>query len=307
MDSQKIFWAMFYQVVKEVFGEDDLKYIFNKTRLLKLFILTIDEVGKSIGYDEIPFAYGWYKYGLFSHNIYQNYEPIDFEGLLLTMQDLDKIPPELKNIKDRMKDIISNLKNKFKSSNKEFDKYIHRDLPEEKFKKFYEAVDGVNNAFDLLLNKNTLLDCFRISKTNSLKEAIKRLENAVVFEYMKEDREEALYYYTDSLMLFLDNYEDNETCRTILAEMKEIFNREVFSIIAPYFEGLCGNENYKKIEISTHKKVLSKKINNLYDKIDSIESKYSGYFPTYDDLLNNIRNINIDEDLNDKISKILLE
>jgi hypothetical protein len=308
MDSQKIFLAMFYQVVKEVFEENELKYILHKTRLLKLFILTIDELGKSIGYDKIPFAYGWYRYGLFSYQIHQNCNPIDFEVLLLEMPDLDNISEELKNIKNMMRYIISkHLKNKFKMPNKEFDKYIHRELPKEKFKKFYEAVDNVNNAFDILLYKNTLLDCFKLSKTNSLKKAIKQLESAVVFEYMKEDREEALYYFTDSLMLFLDNYEDNKTCRTILEEMKKIFNNEVLSIIAPYFEGLGGNEYYKKKEKDIHKEVLLNKIDTLYDKIDNMESKYSGYFPTYEDLLNRIRNIKLDKDLNDKISKILLE
>ncbi|XRO77334.1 hypothetical protein ACO3VM_02055 [Methanocaldococcus sp. 10A] len=42
MDSQELFLAIFYKVVKEVFGED-IKYINSKTRLMKLFILTIDK------------------------------------------------------------------------------------------------------------------------------------------------------------------------------------------------------------------------------------------------------------------------
>ncbi|WP_456416696.1 hypothetical protein [Methanocaldococcus sp.] len=306
MNSQEIFLAMFYKVVKEVFGEDII-YLNNKTRLMKLFILTIDKLGENIGYNGIPFAYGWYRHGLYSYGLHQTCSPEYLEQLLDLIPELN-YTQKLKKIENLMKQVIKHLQSRFKMPGKDFDEYMHRDLPEDRIKNFYKAVDRVNKAFDLLLsNRPTLTQYFDMSKTDNLRKAIEQLENVVFFEFLKEEREKALYYYTDSLMLFLENYEDNDVCKEILKEMKDLFNEEVLSIISPYPESLKGNEKKKKEELEIHKKVLLNKIESLYEKIDNIESKYSNYFPTYDDLLNSIRNIKLDKELNDKISKILFE
>ncbi|XRO77335.1 hypothetical protein ACO3VM_02060 [Methanocaldococcus sp. 10A] len=267
-----------------------------------------DKLGENIGYDKIPFAYGWYRYGLYSYELHQNCSPEYLEQQLLDIIPKLDFTSRLKKIEDMMKHIIKHFQDKFKMSSNEFDEYIHKDLPEDRFKKFYKAVNKVNNAFDLLLsNRATLTRYFNMSKTDDLRKAIEQLEDTVFYEYMREEREEALFYYTDSLMLFLENYEDNNVCKEILKEMKDVFNDEVLSIISPYPESLKGNEEKKKEELEIHKKVLLNKINSLYEKIDNIESKYSNYFPQYDDLLNSVRNIKLNKELNDKISKILLE
>jgi len=228
-----ILLAVFCDVVNEVFGED-VKYVRNRTRYMKLFILTMDRLGEKVGYDEIPIAYGWYKFGIFSfmaNDMFGDINNVDYIASCLI------IPQELENTKKIMVQIVKNFMEKFKMTWDKFDKFIHVELPNDEIKLFYRAVNRVNDAFDLLTSDKITLSSFfdnGISRVDDLKNAINQLENSVKFEYLVEEREDAFYYYTDALMLFLDNYEDNNICKDILKEMKQIFKEDVLSIISPY-------------------------------------------------------------------------
>jgi len=299
-----ILLAVFCDVVNEVFGED-VKYVRNRTRYMKLFILTMDRLGEKVGYDEIPIAYGWYKFGIFSfeaHDIFRDVQYVDPIAPCLA------IPQEFENTRKIITQIIKNFMEKFKMAWNDFDKFIHEELPNDEIRLFYRAVKRVNNAFDLLTSDKITLSSFfdiGISRVDDLKNAINQLENSVKFEYLVEEREDAFYYYTDALMLFLDNYEDNNICKDILKEMKQIFKEEVLSIISPYPETLKGNEEMKELELKKYTEVVNNKIDSLYNRVDAIEEKYEGYFPTHKKLVDDIKKIKISDELNSKILEIL--
>jgi len=296
---------MFCNVVNEVFGED-VKYVKNKTRYMKLFILTMDKLGEMLGYNEISIAYGWYKFGIFSFEAHDMFSR-DIYYIDPIAPHL-KIPQEFEDIQKTMKHIVKNLAGKFKMKWDDFDKFIHDELPDGEIKEFYRIVKKVNDAFDLLISdKITLSSIFNLgtSKVDALRKAIEHLENSIKFKYMAEDREEALYYYTDSLMLFLDNYNDNATCKEILKDMRKVFEDDILSIISPYPETLRGNEKKRKVELERCLEVINSKIEMLYNKIDSIENRHVEYFPTHDDLVDDIRKIEISEEVNSRILNIL--
>jgi len=68
---------------------------------------------------------------------------------------------------------------------------------------------------------------------------------------------------------------------------------------------LKGNEEMKELELKKYTEVVNNKIDSLYNRVDAIEEKYEGYFPTHKKFVDDIKKIKISDELNSKILEIL--
>jgi len=295
---RETFLALLYKATKEVFNKREQKYVFQKTRLMKLFIITA-EVLREKGHTNIPVAYGWYNHGLFSYQLYN--EMVDIDIFRLYMEICNKSLLDYDTLYLKIKGVMRKLKPYFIKCRAEFDNFIHNQLPSnEDIKKYYRAVCKMNKGF-------LLSECMGMNEQEHLQRAIEELEQSVNFEYRANERNEVLWKYTDTLFIMLDKYDGSNEFKKALLQMKGLFNNTLLSIISPYPESLSGNPAEVKKELEIYNSNLDKKIKEFYESLEIIKDNYPKYFLTYEELLNDIENMKFDEKTDRLISKIIYE
>ena len=219
-------------VASQVFTTREKKYL-EKTRIVKLIALTADRL-------DFPLTRGWFRYG-----IYAPQTSLIISSLLKDHESFENFPDFKIRCRDKTWNQIKNavifLKPYFLKRTKDFDKWIHEEMPPDQYKAFYKY-EGLFHKklihIQTIISQNSQIG----EELSDFSDIITNLEHSL--EYV-ENREvlDLFHEYVDFwelLVLRIQKRGITPRMKPIVSELIRIYQEFLRPALSPYEKTLQG-------------------------------------------------------------------
>lgn len=219
-------------VASQVFTTREKKYL-EKTRIVKLIALTADRL-------DFPLTRGWFRYG-----IYAPQTSLIISSLLKDHESFENFPDFKIRCRDKTWNQIKNavifLKPYFLKRTKDFDKWIHEEMPPDQYKAFYKY-EGLFYKklihIQTIISQNSQIG----AELSDFSDIITNLEHSL--EYV-ENREvlDLFHEYVDFwelLVLRIQKRGITPRMKPIVSELIRIYQEFLRPALSPYEKTLQG-------------------------------------------------------------------
>lgn len=219
-------------VASQVFTTREKKYL-EKTRIVKLIALTADRL-------DFPLTRGWFRYG-----IYAPQTSLIISSLLKDHESFENFPDFKIRCRDKTWNQIKNavifLKPYFLKRTKDFDKWIHEEMPPDQYKAFYKY-EGLFHKklihIQTIISQNSQIGAelsdFSDIITN-LEHSLEHVENREVLDLFHEYVD-----FWELLVLRIQKRGITPRMKPIVSELIRIYQEFLRPALSPYEKTLQG-------------------------------------------------------------------
>ena len=219
-------------VASQVFTTREKKYL-EKTRIVKLIALTADRL-------DFPLTRGWFRYG-----IYAPQTSLIISSLLKDHESFENFPDFKIRCRDKTWNQIKNavifLKPYFLKRTKDFDKWIHEEMPPDQYKAFYKY-EGLFHKklihIQTIISQNSKIGAelsdFSDIITN-LEHSLEHVENREVLDLFHEYVD-----FWELLVLRIQKRGITPRMKPIVSELIRIYQEFLRPALSPYEKTLQG-------------------------------------------------------------------